>query len=162
MQDKVKVKSLVSSRVLLTVPELRLRRVWEKKNSIKTIPFSELEEAIYNPGVESLFREGVLGIDDMEVKIALGLEPEEAEEPVNIIVLDDSQRKRYLTVMPVPEFKQKVMELPREQIYELAQYAIDNEIVNFEKSEIIQKIIGLDILSAIKLNSDDKAALKED
>ena len=162
MQDKVKVKSLVSSRVLLTVPELRLRRVWEKKNSIKTIPFSELEEAIYNPGVESLFREGVLGIDDMEVKIALGLEPEEAEEPVNIIVLDDSQRKRYLTVMPVPEFKQKVMELPREQIYELAQYAIDNEIVNFEKSEIIQKIIGLDILSAIKLNRDDKAALKED
>lgn len=161
MEDKVKVVNLVSSRVILTVPELRLKRVWEKKGAVKTIPFEQLEEAIYEPGVEALFVDGVLGIDDMDVKKKLGLEPEDATAPVNIITLDDEQRKRYLTVLPMYEFREKLKELPREQIIELANYAIDNEIVNFEKSELIRKVVGIDILSVIKLNRDDKAAQEE-
>ena len=80
MENKVKIENLVSSRVVLTMPEMRLRRVWEKKGAVKVIPFDQLEEAIYNPGVEALFRDGVLGIEDMEVKKALGLEPEDADE----------------------------------------------------------------------------------
>ena len=95
MDKKVKVVSLVSQRVILTVPELRLRRVWERKGATMVIPFEQLEEAMYSPGVENLFRNGILGIDDMEVKIALGLEPEGAEAPVNIITLNDAQRKRF-------------------------------------------------------------------
>lgn len=161
MEDKIKVVNLVSSRVILTVPELRLKRVWEKKGAVKTIPFEQLEEAIYEPGVEALFTDGILGIDDMEVKKKLGLEPEDATAPVNIITLDDEQRKRYLTVLPMYEFREKLKELPREQIIELANYAIDNEIVNFEKSELIRKVVGIDILSVIKLNRDDKAAQEE-
>ena len=158
MDKKVKVVSLVSHRVILTVPELRLRRVWERKGATALIPFEQLEEAMYSPGVENLFKNGILGIDDMEVKIALGLEPEEAKEPVNIIVLDDAQRKRYLTVLPLNEFKQKIKELPREQINELAAYAIANKIMDYDKSEEIKKYIDVDIMTAIKLNRDDEMA----
>ena len=95
----------------------------------------------------------------MEVKKALGLEPEDAEEPVNIITLNDQQRKRYLTVMPLPEFKEKLKELSADQIRELGQYAIDNEIANFDKSEVIQKAIGMDIIGTIQLNKADKEQL---
>lgn len=157
MDKKVKVKSLVSHKVLLSVPELRLRRVWEKKNAVMTIPFDQLEEAMYSPGVENLFREGILGIDDMEVKIALGLEEEDATEPTNIIILSDQELERYLTVMPTFEFKAKIKDLPRQQIIELANYAITNEIANFEKAEVLKQYTGIDIVSAIKLNRDDKA-----
>jgi hypothetical protein len=160
MEDKVKVKSLVSSRVVISIPDMRLRRIWEKKGAVKVIPFEQLEEAMYNPGVEALFKEGVLGIDDMEVKVKLGLEPEGAVEPVNIIVLDDKQRERYLKVLPMHEFRQKMKELPKEQIMELANYAIEHEIADFDKSELILKVVGIDILSAIKLNRDDKAAME--
>ena len=142
MEKKVKVKSLVSHRVVLNVPDLRLRRVWEKKNAVILIPYEQLEEAMYSPGVENLFRDGVLGIDDMEVKIALGLEPEDAKEQVNIITLNDAQRKRYLTVMPLAEFKEKIKELPIEQINELAAYAIANEIMDYDKSEITSSAIN--------------------
>lgn len=162
MEDKVKIKSLVSNRVFISIPELRLSRVWEKKGTVKTIPLDQLEEAIYDPGVESMFRDGILGIDDMEVKIKLGLEPEGATEPVNIITLSDDQIKRYLTVLPVHEFRERLKELPREQITEIASYAIAHEIANFEKSEIIRGITGIDIISAIKLNRDDLAAQKEE
>ena len=162
MEKKVKVVSLVSQRVILTVPELRLRRVWEKKGAVAIVPFEQLEEAMYSPGVENLFRNGILGIEDMEVKIALGLEPEGADKPVNIITLTDAERKRYLTVMPVVEFRAKVKELPIEQINELAAYAIAHEIMDFDKSEILKQYINIDIMSAIKLNRDDQATQKED
>ena len=162
MDKKVKVVSLVSQRVVLTVPDIRLRRVWERKGATMVIPFEQLEEAMYNPGVEALFTQGVLGIESMEVKRALGLEPEDAEEPVNIITLNDQQRKRYLTVMPLPEFKEKLRELSTDQIRELGQYAIDNEIANFDKSEVIQKMIGMDIIGTIQLNKADKEQLPND
>lgn len=157
MDKKVKVVSLVSQRVVLTVPDLRLRRVWERKGAVAVIPFEQLEEAMYSPGVENLFKNGVLGIDDMETKIALGLEPEGAKAPVNIITLNDEQRKRYLTVMPLHEFKEEIKKLPIEQINELAAYAIEHEILDFDKSEIIKKYVDVDIMRAIKLNRDDQA-----
>lgn len=162
MEEKVKVKSLISSRVLLSVPDLRLRREWERKGSVKTIPFDQLSEAIYNPGVEALFRDGALGIDDMEVKIALGLEAEGTKVPTEIIALDDSQRERYLKNMPIADFRKEVNKLPKEQLVELANYAIEKEIVNFDKAEILLKLTGIDIMSAIKLNKEDKEEIKED
>ena len=161
METKVKVENLISSRVNIVIPELSLRRVWEKKGAVKTIPLEQLEEAMYNPGVEALFRDGTLGIEDMEVKKYLGLEPEDAEEPVNIIILNDQQRKRYLTVMPTAEFKEKLRELPIEQVRELAQYAIQNEIANFDKAEIIKQMIGTDIIGTIQLNKADQEEVKQ-
>lgn len=156
MDKKVKVTNLVSRRVNITLPEMRFRRVWETKGAVRTIPFDELEEAMYNPGVEALFRNGVLGIEDMSVKKELGLEPEDAEEPVNIIVLNDQQRKRYLTVLPLPEFKDKVKELSRDQIQELAKFAIDNELIDFEKDSYIKELIDIDIIGSIQLNKADE------
>lgn len=156
MEDKVKVVNLISSRVNINLPDVRLHRVWERKGAVKTIPFDQLEEAIYNPGVESLFTEGILGIDDLEVKQKLGLEPEDVKEPVNIITLDDHQRKRYLTVMPMHEFRTEIKKLPIEQIRELANYAIENEIIDFDKAELIKQIIGTDIIGSIQMNKADE------
>ena len=156
MEDKVKVVNLISSRVNINLPDIRLHRVWEKKGAVKTIPFDQLEEAIYNSGVEALFTEGILGIDDLEVKQKLGLEPEDVKEPVNIITLDDQQRKRYLTVMPMHEFRTEIKKLPIEQIRELANYAIDNEIIDFDKAELIKQIIGTDIIGSIQMNKADE------
>lgn len=161
MEEKVRVVNLISSRVNIDLPEVRLKRIWEKRGAVKTIPFEQLEEAMYNPGVEALFKEGILGIEDLEIKKKLGLEPEDATEPVNIITLDDIQRKRYLTVMPLAEFKNKIKELPLEQIRELAQFAIDNELVDFEKSEIIKKITSTDIIGTIQMNKADKEETRE-
>ena len=161
MEEKVKVVNLISSRVNINIPDIRLHRVWEKKGAVKTVPFDQLQEAIYNSGVEALFTEGILGIEDLEIKKKLGLEPEEATEPVNIIVLDEAQRKRYLTVMPLNEFKAKIKELPLEQVRELARFAISNELIDFEKAEIIKKMTGTDIIGTIQMNRADQETKEE-
>lgn len=161
-ERKVKVKSLISSRVLLTAPDLRLRREWERKGAVKTIPFDQLSEAIYNPGVEALFKDGALGIDDMQTKIDLGLEEEGTTAPTEIIGLDDAQRERYLKNMPIADFRKEVQKLPKEQLIEMANYAIEKEIVDFDKDSLLLKLTGIDIMSAIKLNKDDKEVVEED
>ena len=46
MEEKVKVVNLISSRVNIDVPDVRLKRVWEQKGAIKAIPFDQLEEAL--------------------------------------------------------------------------------------------------------------------
>ena len=121
----------------------------------------QLDELQFDNAFMNMVREGMLYIDDMDAKKEMGLEPEDAKEPVNIITLNDEQRKRYLKVMPVAEFRQKVKELPIEQINELAAYAIANEIMDYDKSEIIQQYVDVDIMKAIKLNRDDQATVKE-
>ena len=75
-------------------------------------------------------------------------------------VINDDQRERYLTVMPVAEFRQKIKELPIEQINELAAYAIANEIMDYDKSEIIQQYVNVNVMKAIELNRADQAAGK--
>ena len=149
---KVMLINMVNRRVGIDVPDLRLSRVWERKGAKKPIDLDVLKEAFYDPGVEYLLREGILYIEDMDVKIELGLE-EDASSPT-IIILNEDELKRYLTVMPVFEFRGKVNELGREQKLSLVDYAIENEHTNYEKCEILKELVEVDIIRAIQLKRD--------
>ncbi len=153
---KVMIKNLSNGRVGINIPDMHLKRIWEKKGAVKPIDFDILKEIIYDPGVDYMFKEGILYIDDMNVKVELGLEPEEAKEPVNIIVLTDAQKRRYMTVAPIQELKELLKKLSYEQIQELAQYAIENELINIDRCELIKSAIQIDIIKAVQFNRDNK------
>lgn len=155
---KVEIKSLVGGRITINLADPRIKRTWEKKGTKRFINFEDLQQAMYNQGVEYMFTQGILGIDDMEVKIALGLEPEGATEPVNILVLSDAQKRRYLTVAPLNELKEILTKLSYEQIQELADFAIENELANFDRCDIIKDAIQIDIIQAIKNKRSDTEA----
>lgn len=154
---QVMITNTIKSRVGINIPDLLLKRVWEKKGVKKPIEFNILQQAFYDPSVEYLFREGILYIDDMDVKIALGLEEEGAETP-SIVILNDSDLRRYLTAMPLFDFKQKIQTLGREQIQALVDYAIENELTPYDKCEILKEITQTDIIRAVQLNRDNKEA----
>ena len=160
MEKKIKVKNLVNGRVGITLPDLRLNVNWDRKGQTRMIDFDTLQEALYDYGTEYMFKEGMLGIDDMETKIALGLEPEGATEPQLIKVLDDDQMKRMMTVMPVFEFKKELETIPREQILNLVDYAVQNEYSDIKKCDVLKEITGIDVISAIRLNREDKEPVK--
>lgn len=155
---KVMVKSESTGRLSINLPELQLKRIWEKKGTIRPISFEDLQQALYVPGVEYMFKEGMLSIESMQDKIDLGLEPEGTKEdsPVNIIILNDSQKKRYLTVLPISEFKQELEKLPYEQINSLVDYAIEKELMDMDKCDILKEKTGIDIIKAIQLNRQAK------
>ena len=155
---KIKIKSMTNGRCGINIPELRLKRTWEKKGAIKEIDFDTLSQAIYYPGVEYMFKEGILYIDDMEAKIALGLEEEGQTEPKNIIILTDAQKDRYLGNLPFAEFKVAVSKLGWEQLQDLVDYAIQKEYTNIDKCEFLKELTQIDIIRAVQLNRQQQEA----
>ena len=155
-KKKVEVVSKVGGTVILSVPDLHFRREFRRKGAKVLVDKDILEEAIFNPGIEALFQSGALYIEDLAVKKELGLEPEDAKEPENIIVLNDAQIKRYLTVAPTHELKEIVEKLTPESKNELVEYAIANNISDYNKVKILKEATGIDVLNAIKLRHEEK------
>lgn len=156
----VTVKSTVKAQVSLNVPSLNLRRAWPKKGAIQKIPFDVLEQAIYEPGVEYLFKTGALYIEDMPTKIALGLEEPDTTEPTNIIVLSEAEMKKLLTGTALKDFREKVESLSHEQVKELVRFAIAEKVTDYQRCSILSKAYGgnVDVLKAVTQVIADEAA----
>lgn len=154
--EKIRVISKHQGPVSVNIPDLRFKREWPNKGSSIPIERETLEEMMYDNGFKYMIDTGMLYIEDLEVKKELGLEPEDATEPVNIIVLSDNDMKRMMTAMPQFEFDAKLKTLNYEQMLALADFAIKNELGDFGKCDAIKRACGKDILTAIKLNREDK------
>ena len=154
--EKIRVISTHQGPISVNIPDLRLKSEWPKKGARVRIEKETLEEMMYDSGFKYMIDTGMLYIEDLEVKKELGLEPEDATEPVNIIVLNDNDMKRMMTAMPQFEFDAKLKTLNYEQMLALADFAIKNELGDFGKCDAIKKACGKDILTAIKLNREDK------
>ena len=154
----VKVQNMVNKTIVIRKPEYNLNRRWTQKNQIIPIPFDALEQALWNEGIRTLFDRGMLYIPDMQDKIDLDLEPADATEPQNIIVLTDKQIENLLNNVPFVAFKKELEELSSTQIREIANYAIIHEIANVEKVNYLKSLTDVDILKAISRNLDIKMA----
>lgn len=154
--EKVRVISKHQGPISVNIPDLRFKREWPNKGASVLIEREALEEMMYDSGFKYMIDTGMLYIEDLEVKKELGLEPEDATEPVNIIVLSDNDMKRMMTAMPQFEFDAKLKTLNYEQMLALADFAIKNEVGDFGKCDAIKKACGKDILTAIRLNREDK------
>ena len=154
--EKIRVISKHQGPISVNISDLRFKREWPNKGASVLIEKEILEEMMYDSGFKYMIDTGMLYIEDLEVKKELGLEPEDATEPVNIIVLSDNDMKRMMTAMPQFEFDAKLKTLNYEQMLALADFAIRNELGDFGKCDAIKKACGKDILTAIKLNREDK------
>ena len=154
--EKIRVISKHQGPISVNISDLRFKREWPNKGASVLIEKEILEEMMYDSGFKYMIDTGMLHIEDLEVKKELGLEPEDATEPVNIIVLSDNDMKRMMTAMPQFEFDAKLKTLNYEQMLALADFAIKNELGDFGKCDAIKKACGKDILTAIKLNREDK------
>lgn len=149
--SKVKIINMVDHVVHVGSDELRFNRTWPRKDAVVAVESDLLNELMYDPGFEYMIRTGILYIEDMDVKKELGLEPEDAIEPENIIVLNDAQRKDLMIKVPIAEFEEKVNKLGKEQQKALVDYAIEHRYGDFEKSKILKNLTGRDVVKAIQL-----------
>ena len=148
---KVSVVCTVNHSVSVNVRAIPFARVWLGKGSVQKIEKDMLEQIMYDPGVRYMFDNGILYIEEMDTKKELGLEPEDAKEPTNIIVLTDKQKRDCLIKLPYNKFTEMVDKLSMEQLSELAQYAIDNKMMDYERDKYIMDKCGRDIINAIRL-----------
>lgn len=160
MENMVSIKSTIKALVSINVPNLNLRRSWPKKGAVQKIPFDVLEQAYFEPGVEYLFKTGVLYIDDMEVKRALGLEAPEAEEPETIIDLSDSFMSKLLTATPLKDMRETLEKLSHEQLVELSYYAVEIGVTDFQRCKLLKDKTGIDVMKASIARKEEEAEVE--
>ena len=149
MNDKVMVTSMVSGRIGLVLPNLRMNKVWPQKGTKLPVEKDVLREAIYEPGVEYMFKKGILFIEDMDFKIELGLEEEGTKMPTNIIPMDEKYMNRLMRLMPLGEMRAAVSKLSDDQKRELADYASNQNDVSMDRVAVLKELTGIDILRVI-------------
>ena len=151
MNDKVIVTSMVNGIVSINRPEYRLVRTWPKKGTKLPVEKDSLRQAIYEPGVEYMFKNGMLYIDDMDFKIELGLEEEGAKAPAAIIPVDEKYLERVLKRMPVSEMKIAIKAMNDTQVNELIDYASEQNDIQMDRINAIKDITGIDLFKVIDL-----------
>ncbi len=153
MNEKVTVISNSKSVVSVFVPELKLKRTWNKKGAKVLIDRETLEEAMYDPGIEYMFKEGILYIQDMQTKIDLGIEPEGAAEPENVIILTDEEKKKWMTdsTRQSWQLKEMLQKLSHEGRKDFCDFVIENELLDGKKATVIKEVCGVDVIKGIQL-----------
>lgn len=149
MNDKVMVTSMVGGTISASSLE---HRVWNKKGQKLPVSKDVLREAIYEPGVEYMFKNGILYIDDMELKIELGLEAPGTETPTEVLPIDDKYLNRVLKLMPVSEMKSTIDKMSIVQKQELVDYASKQNDIQLDRLAIVSEKCGVDVLKTIELN----------
>ena len=147
--DVVIVRSAADATVVMNLPELAFRRVWQKKGAKYPIDRKILLQAYYNPGVTALFEQGILVTDDNEFLIEVGLKEEGGE--TKVIELTDTYKTRLVRTMPYTEVEKEIKKLTRSQIEELVDYAIVHYTeLAMDRVDLFSKISGKDVMGAIK------------
>ena len=148
MDDKVMVTSMVGGTISVSALN---HRVWNKKGQKLPVSKDILREAIYEPGVEYMFKKGILYIEDMDFKIELGLEAEGTKAPTEILPMDEKFMNRVLKLMPVSEMKTTIDKMTMVQKQELVDFAVKQNDISLDRIKIVSDKCGVDILKTISL-----------
>lgn len=149
MNEKVMVESMVGGTISASALE---HRVWNKKGQKLPVSKDVLREAIYEPGVEYMFKNGILYIEDMDFKIELGLEAPGTQNPTEVLPVDDKYLNRVLKLMPVSEMKAAIDKMSIVQKQELVDYASKQNDIQLDRLAIVSDKCKVDILKTIELN----------
>ena len=102
------------------------------------------DEEIYNPIFDEF---------KPEKPIELDLEDEGTEASTKIVVLTDEQRKELLSeATTFQKFREVCQNLSNQELLNLADYAIENEMINMDKCRFIKAKTGRDIIKTIENN----------
>ena len=153
MDDKVIVTSMVSGVIGLTHPEHRLVKTWPRKGTRLPVEKEALRQAIYEPGVEYMFKNGMLYIEDMDFKIELGLEEEGTKTPTAVVPVDEKYLERVLKRMPVSEMKVVIKGMNDNQKRELIDYASLQNDIQIDRIGAIKEATGIDLFKVIELKN---------
>ena len=155
MSDKIKVISAIDHRCGIDNADLHISRRWPGRGSVVTFTKEQIEELMFDPSFRNMVDDGMLYIDDMEVKKEVGVEPEDASTPT-IILMDEKQLERFWKNMPMTQFKLETEKLTKSQLTSLARYAMSHgDDGSIEKANYLTKISGFQILKGIENNKDD-------
>lgn len=150
-ENMVMITSKSDSILVVNIPDLKFRRIWNKRGTRYPFDKDLIEQAMYYPDFSSLVNMGLLYIEDLEFKKEIGIEPQDATEPVNIIDVTGNLLKRMITVMPISELQSTLKKMSEPQRAEVGEYAVEHyQDLKMDRVDLLQKATGKNILKAIE------------
>ena len=147
--NMIMVKSASNCTIVVNVPDIPLRREWQKKGAQFPIERKALIQAYYDPSVEYLFKQGLLTTNDVEFLKEVGLI--EDDGTANVTPLTDAMLLRLIKTMPAAEVKKELTNLTRAQLDELADYAIEHYTdLQMDRIDLLSKATGKNIMKAVE------------
>ena len=158
---KGSVTNTTNHAVLIQLPDIKFRRTWQPNSTFK-VDIEVLREAVYDTGFKAFLDEGVLFIEEKEIRVELGLEEEDAEKPF-ITILKPAQMIKLIKVAPIDEFKSTLAEITTEQALSLVDLAIKDKTITMEKLIVLKEKTGIDVVKAIELErqNEEDVTIKE-
>lgn len=154
----VMITNMVNGMVSVKDPATGVNKMWRKRGQTLPLPYESVENLLWQDGFMRLLESGILYIQNMKDKQDLGLEPQEAKEPTNIIALSELQMKNLMTTTPFTVFKTEIAKLPRIQVDNLIEYAVQNNLTDTQKCYFLKEVTGKDILLAISRREEEARA----
>ena len=91
-ERKVKVGSMVKHAVVISVPDMRFSRTFNRENQTSLIDFDVMVEGLQRHGFRKIFEDGTLKVLDQKDRIDLELEsPEEEDDAMNVTLALDTK-----------------------------------------------------------------------
>lgn len=157
MNEKVKITNNTTGEVGYSIENRNVRRNWLPGQTLP-VTLEEIQEGLFNPGIDILFRDGLLLIDTVEHRVALGLASADVDEEKgtmsNIIDIEGVYSKDEIIkalksdkMIDIASILVKATPAIKELVVELA---IDNEITDFQKTQLIEKHTGNNIITIIQ------------
>ncbi|MBQ4122234.1 hypothetical protein IJD44_00695 [bacterium] len=161
MSDKVYIVSTVRGTIGVNVPQLNFKRTWNKKGMKIPVEREKLDEMQFDPGFEYMLRQGILYIEDMQVKKDLGLEPEDAKEPTNILIFNEKTMEDIMN-QPLWRFKELIGKYSVDQCKNLADYVLEKKKFDYEKCSVIKEITGIDVMKTYEFNKAEEERIAKE
>ena len=147
--NMIMVTSASDFTLVINVPDVPLRKSWNKRGSKLPIDRKLLMQAYYDPSVEALFKEGMLTTDDTEFLKDVGLMTDDGA--TEIVHLTTNYLTRLIKTMPALEVKKELTKLSRTQLEELADYAIEHYTeLQMDRIDILSEATHKNIMKAIE------------
>lgn len=145
---KVKITNMANANVSVRLDELKIAKSWPKKGASFNFDFETVREALFDIGFLNMIKCGTLYIENKQDRIDLGLEVEGEEI---FVPLKDNQLIKLLKVDPASELEKVMQKANETQRDEIAEFAINNKILDIEKNKIIKKYTERDVINTVKL-----------
>ena len=132
------------------VPEMStVGKKWERQGATKKVKLGELREVVGRQGGYVLFAENILLIKNPEIREELGL-PELDE-----YVLTSKEIQDLLNNKSVEELEDVVQNCTDDMLDTITMTAINEEVSDLNKLQLIEDYTGVDVVDAIKEAKED-------
>ena len=147
--------------ILIELPDSKFRRTWQANSAFK-VDIDILREAVYDTGFKAFLDDGVLFIEEKEIRVDLGLEEADAEKPF-VTILKPAQMTRLIKAAEIKEFRETLAEITKEQALSLVDLAIKEKSISMEKLIALKEKTGIDVVKAIELErqNEENVTIKE-